>query len=296
VSAEIVHRRKGGEEFPAQVSAGPLDYGEARYVLAFARDVTEQKRAREELEAFTERLKRSNQDLEDFAYVASHDLQEPLRKVQAFGERLKARWGDCLGDQGRDYLERMQNASGRMQRLIEDLLTFSRVTTKARPFEAVDLAQVAREVMSDLEVRIEQTGSRVELGPLPTLEADALQMRQLIQNLVGNALKFRRPDEPSVVRVWAEVTKGEGEVAGPRGPQVRLAVEDNGIGFDPKYADRIFGVFQRLHGRGEYEGTGVGLAVCRKIAERHRGSIVAEGRAGQGACFVTTLPARQPAA
>ncbi|MBI5014947.1 MAG: PAS domain S-box protein [Deltaproteobacteria bacterium] len=292
VRAEILLHHRDTGEFPVQVSAGPLDFGDLRYVLAFGRDVTEQKKAREELEAFNERLARSNQDLEDFAYVASHDLQEPLRKVQAFGDRLKAKHGDALGDQGRDYLERMQNAAQRMQCLIEDLLTFSRVTTKARPFETVDLAQVAREVLSDLEVRIEQTGARVDLGPLPTLEADPLQLRQLLQNLIGNALKFRRPGEAPVVRVSAESAEASGGPAGE--PRLCLSVEDEGIGFDPKYADRIFGVFQRLHGRGEYEGTGVGLAVCRKIAERHRGSIAAQGRPGQGARFVVTLPVSQP--
>lgn len=226
-------------------------------------------------------LQRSNRELQDFAYVASHDLQEPLRKIQAFGDRLKAKCAAALTKDGADYLERMQNAASRMQTLINDLLAFSRITTKAQPFVAVDLAQIAREVLSDLEVRIEQTGGRIEVGELPTLEADPLQMRQLLQNLIGNALKFRREYAKPIVAINAH-TNGD--------DCCRLTVEDNGIGFDMKYLDRVFGMFQRLHGRDEYEGTGVGLAICRKIAERHGGSITAESSPGKGATFIVTLP------
>jgi PAS domain S-box-containing protein len=237
-----------------------------------------------ELAAANDALRRSNSELEMFASVASHDLQEPLRKIQAFGDRLQTKFAATLGEQGREYLERMLAAAGRMRTLIDDLLTYSRVTTKAQPFAPVDLARVAREVVSDLEGRVQQTGGRVELGELPTVEADPLQMRQLLQNLAGNALKFHRPAEPPVVRVWGEVTDG------PPGPHCRLYVKDNGIGFDEVYLDRIFQLFQRLHGRHEYEGTGMGLAICRKIAERHGGSITAHSAPGQGATFVVTLP------
>jgi len=227
-----------------------------------------------------EALLRSNRELQDFAYVASHDLQEPLRKIQAFGDRLKTKFGDVLAEDGRDYLERMQNAAGRMQTLINDLLAFSRVATKAQPFVPVDLRKVAHEVLSDLEIRIEQTGARVEVGELPTIDADPLQMRQLIQNLVGNALKFRREHIQPVITLDAHVN-GEG--------LCRLTVKDNGIGFDMQYVDKIFGVFQRLHGRDQYEGTGVGLAICRKIAERHGGQITAESKPGDGATVTVTL-------
>jgi PAS domain S-box-containing protein len=257
----------------------------------------ERKRAEDSLRASAAKLERSNRELQDFASVASHDLQEPLRKIQAFGDRLKTRYAPQLSEEGRDYLARMQNAAGRMQTLINDLLTFSRVTTKARPFAEVDLGQVAREVLSDLEVRLEQVGGRVEIGRLPALEADPLQMRQLLQNLIGNALKFRRPDEPPVVRVSAEaVERADASAAPPARPRAayRIAVADNGIGFDEKYLDRIFTVFQRLHGRNAYEGNGVGLAVCRRIAERHGGSITAESSPGRGATFYVTLPASQP--
>lgn len=228
----------------------------------------------------TAELHRSNRELEQFAYVASHDLQEPLRKVLAFGDRLKARCADQVGDQGREYIERMQTAAARMRTLIQDLLTYSRVGTRAVEFAPVPLGEVAAEVLSDLELRLEQTGATVDLGPLPAVEADRLQMRQLFQNLIGNALKFRRPDAPPRVTVRAETD----------GDRCRLTVTDNGIGFDNTYADRIFQVFQRLHGRDEYEGTGIGLAICRKIAERHGGTITADGRPGLGATFAVTLP------
>jgi signal transduction histidine kinase len=173
-----------------------------------------------------------------------------------------------------------------MHTLINDLLTFSRVTSKAQPFVPVDLGQIAHEVLSDLEVRVQQTGGRVEVGSLPTLDADPLQMRQLLQNLIGNGLKFHRAGVPPVVEVRASSTGGDR-------PGVRLEVEDNGIGFDTKYLDRIFTPFQRLHGRTEYEGTGMGLAVCRRIVERHGGTITAESAPGEGAKFTVELPCYQ---
>jgi light-regulated signal transduction histidine kinase (bacteriophytochrome) len=244
----------------------------------------------EKLRLFTRELERSNRELQDFAFVASHDLQEPLRKIQAFGDRLKTKHAASFNDEGRDYLERMQGAARRMHVLINDLLTFSRITSKAQPFVPVDLGQVAREVLSDLEARIEQSGARVEAGELPTVVADPLQMRQLLQNLIGNALKFYPQGSPPVVRISGEVVQDTLD-GGP--PQARFAVEDEGIGFDVKYLDRIFTPFQRLHGRTEYEGTGMGLAVCRKIVERHGGTITAESAPGEGTRFLVTLPVRQ---
>jgi light-regulated signal transduction histidine kinase (bacteriophytochrome) len=250
-------------------------------------EIAERKAAEHKLQQFTARLEASNRELQDFAYVASHDLQEPLRKIQAFGDRLRAKFGGALGEVGADYLARMNDAASRMQTLITDLLTFSRVTTKAQPFAPVDLNQIARGVLSDLEVRIEQTRARVEIAPLPTIDADALQMRQLFQNLLGNALKFHKPNEPPVIRVTGATRNGSTP------PRLELTVQDNGIGFDQKYADRIFTIFQRLHGRGEYEGTGVGLAICKKIVERHGGTITTASEPGRGTTFTVTLPMQQ---
>ena len=236
--------------------------------------------ANEKLQSFALRLEQSNRELQDFAYVSSHDLQEPLRKIQAFGGRLVAKESDGLSDQGRDYLARMQDAARRMQILINDLLTFSRVTTRGQPFVPVDLRDAAETVVSDLEVRLEQEGGKIRIGELPVVEADPTQMHQLLQNLIGNALKFHRPNQVPVV-----VADGH-EVDG----SFVLSIADNGIGFEEKYLDRIFSPFQRLHGRSEYEGTGMGLAICRKIVERHGGSITANSEPDVGTTFEVTIP------
>ena len=258
------------------------------------REVEERRQVNEEMRGLNQQLEVSNRELQDFASVASHDLQEPLRKIRAFGDRL-ARQRSGLDDDGRAYLERMLTAAGRMQSLISDLLTFSRVATRAMPFQRVNMNEVAAGVLGDLEMKIEQSGGRVELGDLPEIEADPLQMRQMLQNLIGNALKFHREGEAPVVRVEARL-EGEGGMPVAEGAvpaRVRLTVRDNGIGFDEKYTDRIFTIFQRLHGRDVYEGTGVGLAICRKIVERHGGSIAAKSEPGQGATFIITLPIEQ---
>lgn len=253
----------------------------SRVMLMIGEDIGEGKRAELELHRFAARLENSNRELREFATVASHDLQEPLRKIQMLSERLQTVVGGVLPDRGQDYLERIQQAASRMHHLVNDLLAFSRVTSKARPFAPVDLNIIARSVLSDLEMLIEDTGGQVELGDLPTLDADATQMQQLLQNLIANALKFHRPNETPRVTV-------SGTVA-PAG-FCRFQVEDNGIGFESQYEERIFVVFERLHGRGEYEGTGIGLAVCRKIVERHDGAITAQGTPGVGAQFTVTLP------
>ena len=231
------------------------------------------------------RLEQSNRELESFASVASHDLQEPLRKIQTFSERLTSVYAEALGPEGRDYLTRMNNAATRMRKLIDDLLTYSRVSSKAQTHYLVDLSELARGVLGDLESIIEQSGATVTIGPLPTLEASPMQMRQLLQNLLSNALKFRKDDVAPAISLRATVDAETN--------RCELQVEDNGIGFEEKYVDRIFNVFQRLHGRGKYEGTGIGLAICRKIAERHGGSIRARSAPGQGATFIVTLPYRQ---
>jgi light-regulated signal transduction histidine kinase (bacteriophytochrome) len=245
----------------------------------------------ERLQQSATQLERSNRELQDFAYVASHDLQEPLRKIVVFGERLKEKNGEALGTDGRDYLDRMQKAAARMQTLITDLLTFSRVTTKAQPFMPVNLAEVATGVVNDLEGRIELVKGRVEVGALPIIDAEPVQMRQLLQNLIGNALKFRRPEEPPMVKVEAQIIL-DSETPGKK--LCRLTVSDNCIGFDEKYLDRIFNVFQRLHTRNEYEGTGMGLAIVKKIALYHGGDITAKSKSGEGSTFILTIPVVHP--
>lgn len=266
-------------------------------------DISERKQIIEKLEKSNRLLCQSNRELQDFAYVASHDLQEPLRKVQAFGDRLQRKFGDALGEEGSDYIRRMRDAASRMQRLINDLLTFSRVASKAQPFQPVDIGQIAEEVVSDLEIRIEQTQGKVEIGTLPTIDADPLQMRQLLQNLIGNALKFHRKDETPLIKIYSDAPQQTGgsfsfdgeiiQTIGNSDQVCKIVVEDNGIGFEEKYLEKIFTVFQRLHGRTDYEGSGIGLAVCRKIAERHSGSITAHSAPGEGSTFVVTLPIAQ---
>ncbi len=294
---ELFYRRDGST-FPVEYTCAPVTEcnREIGTVVVF-KDITERKRAEDTLSRKAAELARSNAELEQFAYVASHDLQEPLRKIQAFGDRLKTKV-DAVGLQdGRDYLDRMQGAAARMSTLISDLLTFSRVISASQPFVSVDLNTVAKGVLSDLEVRIEQTKAKVEVGSLPAIEADPMQMRQLLQNLIGNALKFQAPNAHPQIKIAAQILRNP--FAGspeedPYAEQCELTGQDNCIGFDEKYSEKIFAVFQRLHGRTEFEGTGVGLAVCRRITDRHGGTIHAQSKAGEGAKFIVTLPVRHP--
>jgi PAS domain S-box-containing protein len=258
--------------------------GNAIGLRSFMFDVTTRKRAELALQGHAEELSRSNADLEQFAYVASHDLQEPLRKIQAFGERLQRKYGTALGTEGVDYLTRMESAAARMQALINDLLALSRVSRNDKPFVHVDLTSVMEEVAEDLEEGLQ--GGVIEYGALPVVHGDRMQLGMLLQNLVANGLKFRRPGIAPRVRVSGTALPAQASGFA----MAELVVEDNGIGFEQKYGERIFQVFQRLHGKNEYAGTGIGLAICRKIAERHGGRIVAEGRPGEGARFTITLP------
>jgi two-component system, LuxR family, sensor kinase FixL len=231
-------------------------------------------------------LEESNRELERFATVASHELQAPLYKIQALGSLLSANYGSLLDDSGRHYLERMEDAAVRMQALIDNLLALSRITSSARPFTAVDLGEAARDVVADLEVVVERSRARVEIADLPTVAGDPMQLRQLLRNLLGNALKFSRRDLPPAVALRSELLSNyNGAVA-----RWSIIVEDNGIGFAPEQQERIFQVFERLNGAGDYEGTGIGLAICRKIAKRHGGDITATSTPGQGSAFTVTLP------
>ena len=270
--------------------------------LLILTDITSRKRADQEREELIgqlqdvgSRLKESNRELEGFAVTASHDLKEPLRKILLFSDRLKDKYGEQIGEPGRDYLDRMQNAAIRMQNLIDGLLTLSKVTSSAQSPVPVDLAEAAKEAVSDLEPRIEQAGGRVQIDDLPIIDGDPLQLRLLMQNLISNAVKFRAPDRPPVVRVFRlNQHNNDSHSKEPVGERVcKIAVQDNGIGFDERHVDRIFGIFERLQSRSEYDGTGIGLATCRKIAERHGGTITATSRPGQGSMFVVTLPVRR---
>lgn len=242
----------------------------------------------------TSALERSNKDLEDFAFVASHDLQEPLRKVMTFGRMLLGSSRERLDPNERDYIERMYNAAERMSQMLLSLLNYSRLSTRALPPQMVNLNRAVAEVLSDLEMTIHKTGGSVEVNNLPTIEAEPVQMRQLLQNLISNGLKFHKPDVPPLVKVY-QVPESEEDPANGGGPDemVTLVVEDNGIGFEAEHKARLFQPFNRLVGRHEYEGTGIGLSICRKIVESHGGEIDAFGYPGEGAKFIIRLPVQQ---
>jgi light-regulated signal transduction histidine kinase (bacteriophytochrome) len=232
----------------------------------------------------------SNQDLKDFAFIASHDLQEPLRKIHAFGERLEMKYKDLLDEEGIDYLHRMTKSSARLQGMIQDLLAYSRVTTQSKPFSQVDLNKVLSDVISDLEIAIQAKGAEINVSPLPVIEADPMQIRQLFQNLLSNAIKFHRPGVAPAISICS-ITPGQSHYHTT--PYARIAVTDNGIGFDEVYADKIFQPFQRLVGKSQYEGSGIGLAICKKIVDRHKGQIEVKSIPEEGTTFIITLPVRQ---
>jgi len=262
------------------VSQGP---NQPRIILLAIEDITARRFTEWRLAEQRRELERSNAALEEFASVASHDLQEPMRKIISFGELVNASAGPALESTARAYLGRMLSAADRMRTLVSDVLLYSQVTTRVHPFVRTDLGRVAREVIADLETSIAESGGRVEVGELMVIEADALQMRQLLQNLLGNALKYRQKDTPPIVRLAS--TNG--------GPHCAITVSDNGIGFNEKHAGTIFRMFTRLNARTEHEGSGIGLAICRKIVERHNGTIAATSIPGVGATFTVTLPVKQ---
>lgn len=243
------------------------------------------------LREMNEALLRSNRELEDFAYTASHDLQEPLRKINSFSDLLRADFGEILGGDGAFYLDRLQDASSRMIELIRGLLEYSRVTTQTSPLRRTDLNVTVRRVLSDLEVALEEANAKVDIEDLPSIEADPIQMRQLFQNLLGNAIKFSREGVAPHIVVSREeeipAAQDEGTDA------VTIAVRDNGIGLEMRFAERVFLPFQRLHGRNRYDGSGMGLAICKRIAQRHGGDIEVDSTPGSGSVFRIRLPLRQ---
>jgi PAS domain S-box-containing protein len=254
-------------------------HGNVIGVLGIYEDITERKEMEAQLQQTLEDLRRSNTELEQFAYVASHDLQEPLRVVTSYLQLLVRRYRDRLDGDAVEFIDYAVDGAARMKRLIEDLLAYSRVGTRGGEFAPTDCAEVLGHVLNSLQLMIEEAGALVTHDPLPTVMADASQLEQLFQNLIGNAVKFRRPAPPRV-HVSAE----------RRANEWLFAVRDNGIGIEPQHRERIFAVFQRLHAREHYTGTGIGLAICKRVVERHGGNIWVESQPGQGATFFFTLP------
>lgn len=286
--------RRDGFEIPIDDAVSPIHdrAGHVTGAVIVFRDVSVTRAMALRMRAVDAELERSNRELEDFATIASHDLQEPLRKIQAFGDRLAERSSGALDEEAKVYLGRMMDAADRMQSLITALLEYSRVTTRPEPSRPVDLGQVMSDVLSDLEERIRESHGSVLVGPLPTVFANPLQMRELFQNLIANALKFHAEGAAPEVRVEAISGDDSGGVKGRRGhtPVWAISVSDNGIGFEEQYAERIFAPFQRLNGRQVFEGTGMGLAICRRIVGLRGGTITATSQPGAGATFMVTLP------
>lgn len=258
--------------------------GEFLGMAGSSMDINDHKQAEENLQHYTRELELTNNALRDFTFFASHDLQEPLRKVKAFGQILKNRSKKELGDEGKDTVDRMTSAVERMSAMLQGLLIYTRLSSHAEPFVLVDLQKVVAEVLLDLEVRIHQTRGNIEIGELPAVIGDPFQLRLLFQNLIGNALKYHQPGLLPLVSITGQANGGK---------QVEIRVKDNGIGFDMAEADRLFEPFRRLHSQSEYEGTGMGLAICMKIVKRHGGKITASSVPGQGSTFRVYLPAQE---
>jgi two-component system, LuxR family, sensor kinase FixL len=315
IGREVPGSRKDGSTFPLYLAVSEALVGNRRLFTGIVRDITERKKAEEDLQraknelegrveertaqlmASNVRLERSNRDLEEFLFVASNDLQEPLRKIQILNDRIKASYCGPLDEKGRNHFEKMLKEAKRMQDSLQALLSYSRIATKAGPFIMIDLNRAIRDAIRDLEVFVEITHARIEIGDLPAIEADPVQIHRLFQNLVDNSLKFRGVESP-VIRIHSQTIResSEEQDTGSHFEKLcRIIIEDNGIGFDEKYLERIFMPFKRLHARSSpYEGTGMGLTICRKIAEVHGGTITAGSTPGKGATFIVILPKRQP--
>ena len=280
VGRDLVGRRKDGTEFPIEVSLGPVETDEGMLVSTVIADITARKAAERELEEQREALARSNAELEQFAYVASHDLQEPLRMVASYVQLLAQRYQGKLDADADDFIKFAVDGATRMKTLINDLLAYARVNSRGKPLESVEMAGVLEQALSNLGMAVNESHAQVTSDRLPAVIGDQHQLVELLQNLIGNAIKFQSNGAPSV-HIGAERRDGEWIVS----------VRDNGIGIDPQFRERIFVIFQRLHGREEYPGTGIGLAICKKIVTRHGGRIWADSRPGEGATFSFTLPA-----
>ncbi|GAO42422.1 PAS domain-containing sensor histidine kinase [Flavihumibacter petaseus] len=271
-------------------------HGEPVRMVGITRDITSFKKTENELNRNLRELNRSNMELEEFAYAASHDMQEPLRKITTFGSRLKNKYSSLLNEEGRMYIDRMQIASENMRTLIDNLLELSRVSRTIQIFMPVQLDKIVQDSLSDMEITIDETKAEIIIHPLPAIEGIPSQLRQMFTNLISNALKFRKPE----IRPFIEISSmrlgkkaKEEHYLLPDRNYIQIDIADNGIGFDQEYENRIFQIFQRLHGKSEYAGSGIGLAICKRIAERHQGLISAKGEEGKGAIFSIILPENQ---
>lgn len=270
--------------------------GQPRLFTGSIRDITDQRQIESDLKNKVEELNHSNKELEEFAYVASHDMQEPLRKITTFGDRLMEKYKDVLTGDGAMYLSRMNASAENMRNLINDLLDFSRITKTTLPYERVHLNKVLQQVLTDLELTIEETGTVIHTDPLPEIDAVPSQMKQLLTNIINNAIKFHKDDVAPVIAINASIAVNKDiEKAGlnQNSTYYKIEITDNGIGFEDEYANRIFQVFQRLHGKSEYPGSGIGLAICKKILEYHHGIIYAENIPNAGARFTFIIPQNQ---
>ena len=278
-TVEMAGIRKDGSEFSIELSLATWSTREEVFFTVIARDITERKQAQEQLERYAAELERSNQELQQFAYVASHDLQEPLRMVVSYLQLLEQRYKGRLDTDADEFIGYAVDGASRMQTLLYDLLAYSRVVTRGRSFEPADCQEVLGQTLANLKVAIEESGAQVTHDDLPSVMADGTQLGQLFQNLIGNAIKFRGDRRPEV---HVGAVQGKGEWV--------FSVRDNGIGIASQHMDRIFLIFQRLHTRGKYPGTGIGLAICKRIVERHGGRIWVESEPGKGSTFYFTIP------
>ncbi len=292
IEVEAQKTHANGSTIPCIVTATPFREpgGKLTGIIEVTRDVSNWKRIEQSLSATAEHLRARNTELEDFAHVISHDLQEPLMLIQAFSDRIRTKCSQSLPEKGIAYLERIESSAARMQSLIDGLLLYARVSSKAIPFENVSLKDIIDSVLEDLAIRIEKNQAQIVVDPeLPNIIADPLQMRQLFQNIIGNSLKYVDPKRKPKISICREYFPDQHN----NQTYVRLTVEDNGIGFKGEHQEQIFDIFQRLHTRRQFEGTGIGLSICKKIIQRHKGTISAEGVPEQGAKFTITLPLYQ---